>query len=525
MKPADTSSFLRQIITYGLGIVLNYGLGMILLPIYSRLMPVDAYGVLSLINQNTSVVSVLLLAQIGIAYIRIFRDKSDQRYQGQVTTTTLLYASTIAVVVMIGFFLFDKQISSLVFENTKYAYHIRLSGVRFLANVAFIVPFLYFQATEQPTKYIVVSFTRFAVLLGATIAALYMFDDKIAGVLWAQLSVGILFTLVVGTYVLIKSSLSISFETAKEILKFSWSLAVVGVYGYIIKNGDRYVISRSCGQTDVGLYDAGYRISLLLNTLIFSSVIRAWQAKMVDVLRSKNGTRYLARLTTLSTLLYTAAALALSVYCRELVGVFLDTQYQESYRIVPLILLAYGFDGIQMLFDTGIYYSKKTYLKLWHGITAAACVGLYLWLIPQYCMMGAAWATVGTYFIFVVITWVLSQRELKVSYEFGKLTRILLLAAAVYLVNYFLEGYQDSHYLYLRVAGELAFPVIYLAVVFILKLPLLLLFAVMVLGSRILEPDDEERIRRYYEDFKEKIPFLNRGQTRPVMEPQDNEMS
>ncbi len=509
MTKPKRASFLRQTVTYGLGIALNYGIGMILLPIYSRLMPVDAYGVLSLINQNTQVMSLLLLAQFGIAYIRLYRDKSDEEYRGRVTTTSMLYATAVSALVAAVFILLDSQISELVFESGQYAYHIRLSGFRFLMNMVFTVPFLYFQATEQPTKYIVVSFIRFALLLSATIAALYHFDDKIEGVLWAQIVVAAVFNLFVGGYVLVRSKLSFDLGIVKEIVKFTWSLALVSGYAYIIKSGDRYVISRSCGQVEVGLYDAGYRIGLLLNTLVFSSIIRAWHAKMVDVLRSENGSSYLARLATLGMLLYVSAGVALSIYSREIIGVFLDTEYHAAYTIVPLIVLAYGLDGLQMLFDTGVYYSKKTYLKLWHGITAAVCVGLYLWLIPQYCMIGAAWATVGTYLVFVAVTWVLSHRELKISYEFGKLIRILLIAICVYLINLYAESYEEAHFAHLRLAGELAFPLVYLVVVFILKLPLMLLFALLVLGSRILETDDKVRIRRYYDDLKERLPFFS----------------
>ena len=250
----------------------------------------------------------------------------------------------------------------------------------------------------------------------------------------------------------------------------------------------------------------------------FLGFLRDDKKGRVDVLRSDNGTRYLARLTTFSTLLYAAAGFALSVYARELVGVFLDREYQEAYRIVPLVTLAYGFDGVQMLFDTGVYYSKKTYLKLWHGITAAVCVGLYLWLIPEYCMLGAAWATVGTYLVFAILTWIMSQREMPVSYEFGKLARILLISVGVYMLNYLFETYEATNLMYLRVAGELAYPFLSLVVVCILKLPLLLLFAFLVLISRILEPDDEERIQKFYNDLKERIPFINRGQSRPDLD-------
>jgi O-antigen/teichoic acid export membrane protein len=53
-QQGKSASFLRQTIIYGLGLALNYGIGFILLPVYSRLMPEADYGRLEVLNRKYS---------------------------------------------------------------------------------------------------------------------------------------------------------------------------------------------------------------------------------------------------------------------------------------------------------------------------------------------------------------------------------------------------------------------------------------------------------------------------------------
>ena len=138
-KPA---SFLSQILIYGSGLALNYGIGFILLPIYSRLMPTDQYGTLEILNRTIEIVSLLLLTQYGITYIRFFRDKNDEDYRKRVTSTSMYVVVVIAVLVAAVMAVLRVPLSELLFNTPEFGLYIVLVAVRYVLDMSFVVPFL-----------------------------------------------------------------------------------------------------------------------------------------------------------------------------------------------------------------------------------------------------------------------------------------------------------------------------------------------------------------------------------------------
>jgi O-antigen/teichoic acid export membrane protein len=493
-KPA---SFFSQILIYGAGLALNYGIGFILLPIYSRLMPTDQYGTLEILNRTVEIVSLLLLTQYGITYIRFFRDKADEEYRRRVTSTSMYIVTVIAGVTAAALIFLRIPLSQLLFKTPDNGFYVVLVAVRYVFDMSFIVPLLYYQATEQPAKYIVVSTARFVATLILNITLLTMMDDKVAAVLWAQILSVAIFVFTVGVWVFLRSARALDTLLTKQILKFTWSFSFLGLFGFIVSSGDRFVLNKYCGESMVGVYSAGYRIAQMLSVIIFSPIVRAWSPRLVEQLRSVDGPKQLARLTSASMLLYCGAGLGLSIYARELVSVFLGPNYYTCYTIVPVIVLAYLFQGFTVFVDGGIFYTKKTHLKIWHWVTTVICLGLYFLLIPNYCGMGAAWAVVGTNLAAAGINWYIAVRVYPMKYEFGKLSKILAIATVLYVANYLLEVLQMTNFADLTVGCQLAYPWLYLVLVGILKLPLMLAFMGIIHWLGVIEPDDRERLKEF----------------------------
>jgi O-antigen/teichoic acid export membrane protein len=510
------ASFLSQIVIYGLGLAINYGIGFILLPFYSRLMPEADYGRLEVLNRTMEFMSLLFLTQYGITYIRFYRDQADEQYRRLVTSTCMYVVFLVAGLMTIVICAMSVTVSQALFQSQVYSNYVILGAVRYLMQMAFVVPFLYFQATEQPTKYIIISSASFATTLALNIVLLYTMADKVAAVLWAGILGTGIFVLAIGGPVFWRSAKKLNWGIGRQIVKFSWSFTFLGFMSFVINSGDRLILNRYFGAAEVGLYSAGYKIAQVLSTFVFSPTIRVWTAKMVDVLRQPEGVHFLARLTTHALLLYSVLGLIVSVYSREIVSVMMDRRYFACYTIIPIIILAYAGSGLQMFMDSAFYYTKKTYLKMWHGVSTAFCLVLYFLLIPSYGMMGAALATLAAYAFFVTLTWYLSNRVLPAPYEFGKMTKIISSATAVYLINYAMESYEYSHFLPIRTAAQIAYPWLYLIIVIIIKAPLIWLYATTLHLLHVLEPEDKARLLEFIDGLRSRFTTKN-DVARPVM--------
>ncbi len=499
-------SFLGQVLVYGSGLALNYGIGFVLLPIYSRLMPADQYGILEILNRSIEIVSLLLLTQYGITYIRFYRDQPDEAYRRRVTATSIFVVVGVAAIVAGLLVTLQRPLAVLLFDTPEHSHYLVLIAVRYLLDMTFVVPFLYFQATEQPGKYVAISASRFAVTLLLNILFLTIMDDKVAAVLWAQVISVACFALTIGSYVFWKSARSIDWSLAGRILRFTWSFSFLGLFAFITSSGDRFVINEYCGQAAVGVYSAGYRIAQVLSVLMFSPILRAWSPRLVDQLRSAEGPAQLARLTTYALVGYVTCGVLLSVYARELVAVFVGPAYASCYVFVPIVVLGYGFQGFASFADGGIYYSRKTHLKLWHTITTVFCIALYFLLIPRFCGFGAAWASTISYLVMAVINWRIATLVYPMSFQFNRLFKLLLLGVTVYLAAYGVEQFEAGRFAELSTAAKSTTPVLYFVVIGATKLPLIALYLLGLFALRIVDRDDWSKLSQMVRETLQRPP-------------------
>jgi O-antigen/teichoic acid export membrane protein len=88
----------------------------------------------------------------------------------------------------------------------------------------------------------------------------------------------------------------------------------------------------------------------------------------------------------------------------------------------------------------------------------AANIGLNLWLVPRYGAIAAAWSTLATYALLLILTWRSAERLHPFPYEYRRLGLMAGLALALFLTGRLLPFPSPA----LEVAGRvllwLAFP-------------------------------------------------------------------
>ena len=115
--------------------------------------------------------------------------------------------------------------------------------------------------------------------------------------------------------------------------------------------------------------------------------------------------------------------------------VLLGEGYRDAYRVVPLVALAYVFNGVHYCVSPGVHVAGKTRLFPPLALGAAALnLGLNLVLIPRYGMTGAAWATVAAFFALAMATVAVGQRYYPVRYEYGRLGKIGIAGVLIFFL-------------------------------------------------------------------------------------------
>ncbi|TFG80064.1 MAG: hypothetical protein E4H23_03795, partial [Chrysiogenales bacterium] len=119
-------------------------------------------------------------------------------------------------------------------------------------------------------------------------------------------------------------------------------------------------------------------------------------------------------------------------------------QFLPGLVVVPIILLAYLFNGIYVNLQAGLYIEEKTkYFPLVTGAGALVNVAANLLLIPRLGIVGAALAVLASYMVMAAAIFIFAQKFYKIDYEYGKLLKILgtiFAAAILYYYGYYHGG-------------------------------------------------------------------------------------
>ena len=186
----------------------------------------------------------------------------------------------------------------------------------------------------------------------------------------------------------------------REMLRYSVPLIPTTMFWWIVSTSDKYMVTWFCGDTPTGMLAIAHKIPSLL-TIVSAIFYQAWQISAVD--ESGQGQRttrfYSQTYDYYSTLLFCAAS-GMVMLIQPITKVMYAPAYYESWRYVPFLVVAEVFSSLVTFLGSFYMVSKKNAtVPLAIFVGAVANVGLNFWLIPQYGVMGAAFATLLSYLL------------------------------------------------------------------------------------------------------------------------------
>ena len=239
---------------------------------------------------------------------------------------------------------------------------------------------------------------------------------------------------------------------AREMLRFGLPTIASGLAAIALQVVDRPIMSNLIGDEAVGLYQASYRLGIVMMLLV--SVFEfAWRPFFLQQASKPNARQLYARVFTYFNLAAAAIFLLVSFYIVNIATVPLPfygkslfaPAYWSGLGIVPIVLAAYIFNGWYTNFIVGIYVEKKTSALPWITLTAALTNALFCFiLIPRFLLVGGAWATFIAYVVMAFTLQFYIRRHYAIAYEWGRVARIAIVAGALWGANVLMLDYMDT---------------------------------------------------------------------------------
>jgi len=403
------SKALRSGVGYTLGNILIKGINFLTLPIFSRLLSPEEFGVYNVFASYDMILFVL----IGLA-LHTSIQSANLEFRGKINS----YTSSISLIYVL---------------NGLVALAVAVLFRRALGQVLSLPP-------ASLTMLVLGSFSTAVIQLYNTRISLdysykkYLLVSACSSILNITLSLVLILTVfsenramgrIIGASLpafLISVVLLISFfrKAKPQISKTYWnfgikySLPIVphGISQMLLNQCDRIMISKMVSDAAAGIYSLAGNIKLIL-VIITESVTTAWTTWFYSQMDKEEKNAIQKRATQLLLLFFvlTSGLMALSPELVQLLG---GAKYTlGKYVAIPLVLDAFALFLYNLVVPAQYYAKKTTYIM--YGTVAAAVVNIILnyVFIKLYGFVAAAYTTLASYLLFAAVHYFISGKLLK----------------------------------------------------------------------------------------------------------------
>ncbi len=448
-------------------------MGLIAIPIVTRLFPPGDYGNYVLVIATVGIFSTIV-GWLSMSVIRFYpayeRDGKLDEFYANIIKLTIISILVISLAFLSILLFIRSRISTDVYSL------MRIGILVFILTSGFGILLHFLRAKRQVNWYTGFSVWKSITALGFGILLIMAFHFGVEGLLWGSiLSVAVVFPLLwkkaVGKVSL--GPRNISLPLTSEMAKYGFPLVVGSLAAWILSLSDRYILELFRGSHEVGIYSASYAISehsILLIATLFWLASTPIEMSMWEKQGKRASQEFISEVTRYYLLIGLPAAVGLSVLAKPVIAVFTGPEYYQGYTIIPLVTFGAFLLGLQRRFSSGLTFYKKTNLIMAAIIVSGLLnLGLNFLLIPKYGYMAAAFTTLLSYAFLVAAMGVVSRKYFIWEFPFKVLAKAVCASVVMGIVVYYVGGSLTSSALLNLILGVCSGTLVYIMMLFLLR--------------------------------------------------------
>jgi len=379
----------------------------------------------------SGVLTTLFNLGLNEAFLKQFTDKPNNKKEvfSRFFFFRLAYSSLFLFLII----LFSSRLSNL-FLTPKDINLIQIASIMIwiecLANPGLLI----LRITNRSKNYVFLNTIRFIINITLNILFVLHFKMGIAGVLIGNLGSSLLLFFLL--YPEISKFLTIKFDWAplKKLLNYGLPILPLSITIWLgLDLIDRWLIKWILGLDKTGIYTLGYQFGTAIGILVFG-FCGAWTAFFYNNPENKKAFADSAIIFIRMALILWAI---LSLFTPEIFKLMVAEKYWIAQSIIPIIALSYIFLGLEEIFTAGFYITSRTRLLVPIALTPLLInIALNIYLIPRFGIMGAAVATLFSYFLFALFSYLIGNKIFPVNYNLKTISSDLFIGIILISLTY-----------------------------------------------------------------------------------------
>ena len=438
---------------YGLSTILARIINFLFVPIYTRLLTPESYGVVTEFMAYIAVLQIVLVLGLETGCFRFANKEGvDPRKVYSSAFVTVFCVSATFLALMIAF---AQPIASALGYEGYQSCIMYMGGILSMDAVTAIL----FAKLRQENKALKFAIFKTIKIITETTAnlVLFLWFPKYCASLpagshsWLQNFIpatpdfsyvifAIFISCIVCTLLFVPDFLKLSFRLdprlTRQMLAYSLPLMVAALPGVINDFLDRILFryfdtNAEAWRSSLGLYQAAVKLAVIMN--LFIQMFRyAAEPFFFRRAREKDSKQLYASVQEYFTAFCGLVFLGVILYI-DVVALILGPQFRSAVGVVPVMLLSYMLLG--MLFNVSMWYklSGKTNMAIWITLSGLAVTALIIVLfMPRYSYWAAAYGHLASYIVMFAISSILGAKYYPIPYRWGRLAGIFVIMGVVY---------------------------------------------------------------------------------------------
>ena len=386
----------------------------IMLPIYSRYLTPEDYGVIALVLSLQAFLPLIMTFQIHSSISRFYFDYKDNLNNLNVFITTILVSALIlASIVLFIIITYLENILYLILPKTIGYNDIFLLGIISTYFYIFTTAFITILRVQQKAKlFMKTSLYLFIISLSVNVFEVIILERGSYGILEASLIMSIISCIVYFWLIKEFTVMKFKFSIIIDPIKYSLPLIPHSMSGLIFMYSDRIILEKYVTLSAIGLYMFSDKIAT-----VFKMIVNEFNNAFIPYFNEKSlvskeeAIKDVQNISLYFIYFISMLIIFVALFSVEMVYWLFDERYFSTWKMIPLLSSAYVFRSLYCFSSSGIFYEKKTgkiaLITIFAGI---ANITLNIYLIPIYGIMIAIYTTIFSFFITFVMSEIMSYK-------------------------------------------------------------------------------------------------------------------
>lgn len=379
----------KTTIYYSIGEIVPRIISFLLLPILTKFLTADEYGIVSYTNSVMTFIFVIATLSLNTFVLRNYYSTKNENSRKELIGSVFLFIFGFNCLLILLQLFFFPLIIDFFKINIPFKPYFQLAIFNNFFDVISIIPLVLYRVKENAKGFLILSLSRTLLQFLMVYILVVIYKQGLLGSYYARLIVNIPFMFIYFYMVFKNSIFKINFKLIREALRFTLPILPGSLAFLFVSLSDRVILERYISLEELGIFSVAITLATVLN-IVIQALYKTFEPVLFKEYFNSDFQQTNLKLYKIFLLAVFVGAFGASIFSKEFFIIATSGVFREGYKLVPLLIVSVVIAGVNTYLNVLMIANKKQKMvSLVSTISAVISVILNFIFIPYFGYYGA----------------------------------------------------------------------------------------------------------------------------------------